>query len=479
MLGEAVQTLSAVALVVVWLTILYSGTRLALLLRNGMPLWFDTMFWAFSYIWIALAGFAQMTAGKNPYRLVLTEDSYLRAALLTLLGFVCFDLGKLLVRGRIGEVARLGRRRVAPTRVGILALLTVLAMPVLIQLLGGWRTLLVSRSERTETLAASGLLTESSKAAGGLLLAGTNSLALVSLLGLIAIVQAKPELRRRLVWILAIAIMGAICAFVGNPISNPRFWSGTILLSILFSLRWANSSRGFRTIVAGVLGALLVVFPYADIFRYRNGTFQRRPLSYLLVNKLDYDASVQMVNAIDFRAATGGTHGHQILGVLGFFVPRSVWPAKPGATGSLLTEFVGYRQSNVSSPLWVEAFVDGGVIAVVFAFLALGALATWAQRNLGRELGRPVDWQSLLMPILAAYSVIMLRGSLLSGVGALCVLTALTWLVTKKVANRTEQSPATWRGAKREVSATEESVRSPAGFGGPARQPRSRPTRAR
>ncbi len=432
MLGAALQNRSTLVLVLVWLTIVYSGTRLALLLRNGKPLWFDTMFWAFSYIWIALAGFAQMTAGQNPYRLALDTDSYLRAALLTLFGFLCFDLGKRLVRGRISEAVKLGRRRVDPKRVGLLAVLTVMAMPFLVNLLGGPRTLLVSRSERTASLAASGLLTESSKATGGLLLATTNSLALVSLLGLIALVQAKPELRRRLAWIFAIVILGSISLFVGNPISNPRFWSGTILLSILFSLRWANTRQGFRTIVVAVLGALLVVFPYADIFRYKNGSVQRRSLSNLLVNKLDYDASVQMVNAIDFRAATGGTHGHQILGVLGFFIPRSVWPGKPGATGSLLTEFVGFPQSNVSSPLWVEAYVDGGVVAVFFAFLTLGALATWAQRNLGRDLGRPVDWQSLLMPILAAYSVIMLRGSLLSGVGALCVLTALTWLVTKR-----------------------------------------------
>jgi len=69
---------------------------------------------------------------------------------------------------------------------------------------------------------------------------------------------------------------------------------------------------------------------------------------------------------------------------------------------------------------------------VVLVFSSLSMAATWAQRLRGRQIGRPVSWATFLTPVVAAYSVVLLRGSLLSGIGALCVLVLLTLLATER-----------------------------------------------
>ncbi len=428
--GSHTGRLSDVALIGQWAVVAYAGVHLSLLLRRGAPLWFDTMFWAFAYGWIGLAGWAQMTAQQNPYGEGVAAATYERVVLLTFVGFVSYDVGKLLLRPRNLPEADPRGRLVHRTRALGLAAVALVTTPLLVGLLGGVGSFLAPRSERTANLAASGLITDESKVTGGLLLALTNALPLIAFLGVLAVVQHRRHLLRGPHWLLLLAALGALTLFVGNPISNARFWTGTIVLSILFSLRWPNTPRGYRASVSLVLLSLLVVFPYADRYRYADHVAAQRPLGDLFVSKLDYDTAVQMANVLTYVDATGGTHGKQALGVLGFFIPRGMWPGKPGATGSILTQFVGFPQSNVSSPLWVEAYIDGGFVAVAVVFVLLSMAATYAQRFRGRQAGRPVSWAMLLTPVVAAYGVVLLRGSLLSGVGALCVLVGLSWLVT-------------------------------------------------
>ena len=430
--GEHASRLSPLALVGQWVVVAYAGTHLALLLRRGAPVWFDTIFWSFAYCWVGLAGWAQMTALDNPYHVVVSVPTYERVVLLTLVGFFSYDVGKLLLRPKTLPEANPQGRVVSPRRTLAFAATAILVTPALVTLGGGLGAVLSSRSERTAGLAASGLLTDESKVAGGLLIPFTIALPLVAFLAVLAVVQYQGGLLRRPLWIGLLMVLGSFALVVGNPISNPRFWTGTVVLSVLFSLTWPNTARGYRATLGMVLLGLLVVFPYADRYRYAGQVSESRSLGDLFVTKLDYDSAVQMANVIDFVDRAGGTAGQQVLGVIGFFVPRSMWPGKPGATGSLLTEYVGFPQSNVSSPLWVEAYIDGGLFAVMLTFLALSIGATYAQRLRGRQQGRPISWAMLLTPLVSAYSVVLLRGSLLSGIGALTVLVLLTWLVTRR-----------------------------------------------
>lgn len=409
----------------------YSGTHLAFLLHSGRPRWFDSMFWAFSYIWLGIAGYAQLAAGENPYNLHFTLRSYESASLITLVGMFCYDIGRLWGNHRVWGARKRFVRVVDRRRTVLLAVATLIITPIVVNTLGGWGALFTTRSQRVSGLAASGFLAPGAQASGASLLTIMYCLPLVSLLGLIRLLQQDRKCRRQPFLLALSGILGILTILVANPISNPRYWSGTVLLGILFSLRWSSTRTGYRVVLISALGALLVVFPYADYFRYVLRPTSLQPISELLVSKGDYDASVQMVAAVDFVSGTGGTHGRQILGVLGFFVPRSVWPEKPGATGTLLAQYSGYNQTNVSSPLWIEAFVDGGYLALIVAFIVLGLIAGWAQSRVRVEGTNGATWSLLLLPLLAAYSIIILRGSLLSSIGGLVALIGLTWFITK------------------------------------------------
>lgn len=409
----------------------YSGTHLALLLHSGRPRWFDSMFWAFSYIWLGIAGYAQLAAGDNPYNLHFTLQSYETASLITLVGMFCYDIGRMLGNRRAWGARRHSARVVDRRRTELLAVAALIITPIVVNTLGGWSALFTTRSQRVSDLASSGFLAPGDQASGASLLTIMYCLPLVSLLGLIRTLQQDRERRRQAPLVVLTFLLGILTILVANPISNPRYWSGTVLLGILFSLHWSSSRIGYRVVLVSALSALLIIFPYADYFRYALHPTSLEPMSELLVSKGDYDASVQMVAAVDFVNGTGGTHGRQILGVFGFFVPRSMWPEKPGATGTLLAQYTGSNQVNVSSPLWIEAFVDGGYLALIVAFSILGIIASWAQSRVRVAGTNGATWSLLLLPLLAAYSIIILRGSLLSSIGGLVVLVFLTWFITK------------------------------------------------
>lgn len=416
--------------------IVYAGTRISLIIAEGTPAWLPFIFWSFTYIWIGLSMYAQDLSGRNPYNVALSVDAQWRAGVVVLVGMVCFDLGAKWPRRPRPGMDR-PPRVVSRRRTVVLIVATLIAVPFLVEVSGGWALLFSARGERelgrpVTTLAVYNIF--------GSLMA---MMPLVASASIMALLRNHPELRRKPAWIIAGGLCIILALSVTNPIGNARFISGTVILGLLFSIELDHRRRTFRVAASLVFLALLLVFPFADLFRYNTqGTLTWQPLASLITSKGDYDTAVQMVGSIDFREASGGTGGRQILGALGFFVPRSYWPDKPGATGTLISEYLNFPHANVSSPLWVEAYVDGGDVAVVVVFAALG----FAMRRASDEYSRDQETASavrLMVPLVAAYSLIVLRGSLLSVAGPLVVMLALGWLVTHRPARRSRGPDST------------------------------------
>jgi hypothetical protein len=394
------------------------------------------MMFAFAYIWLGLAGWVQVTGGENPYRVTYTASAEIRAAAIVLLGLASYDVGRVL--GRTSTRAKpdrtdVKRRIVTKRRAWFTIWITVLLVPVLVQIQGGIGTYLVSRAERGAKLQQLGLYTDASSALGGLVTSLAAALPLISLLALLRLMQREGELRKRPNYLLTVAGMAVATAILSNPVATPRFWVGTAALSVLISNAWASSLRGFRTVTCSLLVVLVFVFPYADYFRNVRSNLQVYTPSHLFANKLDYDASAQMINAVNYRAATGGTHGHQLLGPLLFWVPRSVWPDKPEATGTLLGEFIHFQFLNLSSPLWLEGYLDWGLGGVVAIFIVYGWFAMKGDARLSR-LGRssPIDFAVFALPVVAVQSLVLLRGSLLSQSAMFATVVACLFLASER-----------------------------------------------
>lgn len=154
---------------------------------------------------------------------------------------------------------------------------------------------------------------------------------------------------------------------VNNPISNPRFWFLTVLFSLLFTV-FPVSAAFYRVALSlGVIVAL-VVFPFADRFRYDDANYRpvqtTSPLEPLALK--DYDQVGMFANTITYvRSGSGHTFGRQMAGSLLFAVPRSVWPDKPMDTGVMVGQWMGATNTNLSSPVWAELWIDFGPVGMV------------------------------------------------------------------------------------------------------------------
>lgn len=218
---------------------------------------------------------------------------------------------------------------------------------------------------------------------------------------------------------------------VVNPISSPRYVFGTVALSVVAALGLLATRARFRATVLAAVGGLLLVFPLADAFRragYADAGFD--PVGDLTTG--DFDAWPQISNALMYLSQHGSTEGRQGLGVLLFWVPRSIWEGKPVDTGVLLAEFRGYSFTNLSAPLWAELLINGGWVALVVGMAAFGwVVRRWDNRTVAELADRPVP--GVLACILPFYMLILLRGSLLQATATLAVILLCAWFVRGSV----------------------------------------------
>ncbi|WP_432021535.1 hypothetical protein [Streptomyces sp. 1222.5] len=223
---------------------------------------------------------------------------------------------------------------------------------------------------------------------------------------------------------------------VNNPISQPRFWVGTVLLSLLFSAPSMCRPRAFRVTAATLLATVLFAFPYCDYFRYDN----REQVSVVMLTDQftsngDYDAFQQVETGIDY-AREHGFAPRNVVGVLLFAVPRSLWPDKPPDTGITLARYAGYSFTNLSAPLWIESYIWAGLPAVFITFYLMGVIGRRVDGMQNRLRESQGTLAVLLVPAFAFYQMIFLRGSLLGIIGPLALTLVIPLLITAPAGTR-------------------------------------------
>ena len=132
------------------------------------------------------------------------------------------------------------------------------------------------------------------------------------------------------------------------------------------------------------LFALLIVFPLSNMFRFSNSFLSleaivsnARHIMNGTYNTGNYDAFQMFSAGIQYARIEGYSLGYQMLGVLLFFVPRSIWKTKPIGTGAeVIVHLNNASFSNVSMPLIGEGYVNFGVLGVLIFGIVTGALCS-------------------------------------------------------------------------------------------------------
>ncbi|MCT2590130.1 oligosaccharide repeat unit polymerase [Streptomyces sp. N2-109] len=421
----------------------YAGARLSAMVLTARRRLVQGSFWLFVYIAMGIAPLAQTVLARTPTPVVGPGEHTVLAIALVLGGVVAFDVGALLARHR-PSLHGLGRReRPASTvhrhRLYLLVALAYAGSAVMIVQLGGVGVFFSSRQGISESLqAATGAESGGAAAsqAGSAFLRGFGTVpALLALLFLTRWLVTSRTARRKPSVVLMWAGLLGLNVIVNNPVSNPRYWFLTVLFALLFTA-FPRSPVMYRNALAlGVVIALLV-FPFADRFRYEEDG-ARQPESDSLLAPLtlkDYDQIGMFANTISFaEAGTGHTYGGQLSSTVLFFVPRSLWQGKAEDSGVRVGEWMGMKNTNLSSPLWAELWLDFGPLGMLGGFLGIGYLASRADRRYVRHTlddTGPGNIPAVVIPLVAGYSFILLRGPLLQASGRIAIAALCLALVT-------------------------------------------------
>jgi hypothetical protein len=408
----------SIALIPLGSILLFSTLKLAGFAQSREQRLVAMTFWVFVYIFLSLIPLLQVATGAFAWSAYFDDQTMMLASLVVLVGLLAFEAGQKLDwrwSPVLGSRPLLNRPLSAQIVFGMSSVSVLLAVILVGE--RGWETLVLSRSEQYQ------FLTSRYELPVMLLVTSLATTPIfVSTVALLVIWRfAKRRLAQcKLSWKWWIGLLIIAMLIFNNPLVASRMKIGTMLLSFIFLMRWRRWSNLLS--IAILIVGLLVVFPYADIFRTTFDVIVEDKLTDTtlfnqLTEKGDFDAFQQIANTTLFVEDLGYQYGRQITGASLFWVPRALWEDKPLATGMLVAEHSGYPYTNLSLPLWGEFYIDGGLVLVGVGFFLYGVLVNILDsRHAAANQGALPTVASLLVPIFASYQIYFLRGSLMPAI---------------------------------------------------------------
>jgi hypothetical protein len=411
------------AWVITFVIMIWGGARLSWTWVSGVPRLFDFFFWLFCYIFMGLAPTAQIRADALSTTTPGVDSSLdMPTAGAVALGIGCYELAHLVwlvvEHLRRASVQPRPPRPVSPLATGVLALAGLAVSAYFVSRIGPGAAL---GSREAASAAREALWPDPAMRA---IMYAAAIYPLVIATG--ALTQLGRTVDRG--WIRAAALGGSLVGavvliLVVNPISSARYTFGTVAFALVVFAGAMKTRLRARLTMLGTMVAFLFLFPIADAFRREEVRVSRTSFFGEYLNNPDYDSFWQVANALSYWIDGLVEPARQFLGSILFWLPRAIWPDKPTDTGILLADYRDYAVDNLSAPMWAEALVNGGLIAVILVFLALGvALRAMDTRIIPAFAGGGV-W-AVVGSVLPVFMTILMRGSLLQATGATALMIA-------------------------------------------------------
>lgn len=403
----------------VYLIIFYSSIRLFIIALNKQRKLIEMTLYIFVYIFFGIIPLIQVTEKVYYWPGIYTDLTVTSAVIIILCGIIAFDIG-LFIGNKKDYSKVVLKLRVSYFKLILLSLTAIAICCLSIKVLGGFNIFLGTREGISNTFE------------------GPTSTVLISIMRVpifLALIfcsiyirqqQSKKILiKNNFYTYITIILLVLINLIVSNPLTTARFWFGTIVFTFLFIFIKESLFTNTKLITTLIV-ILLFIFPYSDLFRY--GYISDIEAKNIFVSG-DFDAFQQLLNTIDYVNMNGYNYGSQMLGTFFFFIPRSLWAAKPEGTGALVAESAGYSYTNLSAPIFAEFYIDLGIISVILLFLLYGFIVARLQKLyiLSRSKDS-LNLYSVFIPILAAYQFFLLRGQFLSTFPTIVFILLFVWL---------------------------------------------------
>ncbi|MCD2138787.1 O-antigen polysaccharide polymerase Wzy [Salinicoccus halitifaciens] len=422
-----------------YLVAVYSIFRLSVIMYNEKFRLIEISFFVFIYVFLGLSPIAQIQLGHFPYSGVYGETDILHAFIIIYIGIIGYEIGLAIHKYRRpkNKIKSETQAKYFNLKSLMMLILVSIVLFVFSSLFLGVNNLFLPRNIAAET--------EDISSSIGQLLGKLQQVPIyISLLFALVLWKYKSpkgiKTYRDLLLLLSIITLLIFNLIINNPISSPRYWFGAVYLSIIIVfMKWGRLSQ--TKIIFLFIFIFIVLFPYADLFRNSlEANIEIREIILVLASG-DFDAFQQVMNSKVYTDIYGYSFGYQLIGVLLFWVPRSIWTDKPVGTGYTIGEGLGYEFLNISASLWVEFFVNFSFIGVILLFALYGYLTSYIQKKyIESERKKEMNFITIFTPFFAAYQFFLLRGDLLSSFAYLApiiivIIIGLNFKFKRKITN--------------------------------------------
>lgn len=211
------------------------------------------------------------------------------------------------------------------------------------------------------------------------------------------------------------------------PLGIPRFSVAALYIPLVFV--YVKSLRKEHNFVLLMIFAVIIVFPLLNFVR---NTSNENFISLEMFKSAHFDSYQMFMRVVSTDYVT---YGYQLLGVLFFFVPRSIWPSKPIGSGYTIAHENNYFYDNLSMNFFGEGYINFGVIGVVLFALLLGYFNARMDRRYWIENVDENHQFTLIYFVSIGMEFILLRGALLNifpvFVGYILVIKLVSFMASK------------------------------------------------
>ena len=213
------------------------------------------------------------------------------------------------------------------------------------------------------------------------------------------------------------------------PTSLSRNAMAMYWLPVLF-FKWPLIMKRNVFVIVLLIG-ILFFFPFMNNFRdYNIGNEIDWGFDFSYMNTMHFDSSQEFMIAMREKVVT---NGYQLLGVLFFFIPRSLWADKPVGSGEFLANMHIDAFPNISMPFWGEGYINFGIAGIVLFTLIIAAFCSFFDNRYWRSSPKDLTELKPVYFILLGALLFVLRGDLLSGYAYTITIIIDYYLVKKFV----------------------------------------------
>lgn len=217
------------------------------------------------------------------------------------------------------------------------------------------------------------------------------------------------------------------------PLSLPRFYVAGLYLPLMFTY--------YRHLIyKPLLIKFIFIFGILFVFPFLNQGRTVTSISELEVSIIpDYEMFLTghfdtFQNGLRVIRDNYVTYGEQLLGVILFGFPRSIWPGKPIGSGGVIAEEFGLTFDHIALNYWAEGWINFGLIGIVLFSIILGKInATFDIKFYKRK---PSICYMTIYFIYLGMLFFILRGDLISCVAYMVGLSAATYGCSKLIIHK-------------------------------------------